>query len=151
MLAVPEQNAGLCVGSNESRVERDNPLPRPSGHIAFDAAQDMGGFLCCKRRVLAHVKLLINQHPQVILLRTALNTFSTQHLFVHRILVLCIILVSFAHAVLIYDKQHMRKMRLVYTEPLQSDRDTAILLLLLDLCSQKKKKRVGFILPMLGI
>lgn len=43
----------------------------------------------------------------------------------------------------------MRKMRLVYTEPLQSDRDTAILLLLLDLCSQKQ--RVGFILPMLGI
>ncbi|GAB0176555.1 hypothetical protein GRJ2_000120700 [Grus japonensis] len=38
----------------------------------------MVGFLGCKCALPAHVELLINQHPQVLLLRAALNTFSTQ-------------------------------------------------------------------------
>ena len=33
----------------------------------------MVGFLDCKRTLLAHVELLINQHPQVLLLRASLN------------------------------------------------------------------------------
>ena len=42
----------------------------------------MIGFLGCKHTLLAHVELLVNQHPQVLLLRAALNPFSTQPVFV---------------------------------------------------------------------
>ncbi|KAK4821092.1 hypothetical protein QYF61_013420 [Mycteria americana] len=44
--------------------------------------QDTVGFLGCKCTLPGHVELLINQHPQVILLRAALNPFSTQPVFV---------------------------------------------------------------------
>ncbi|KAK4824932.1 hypothetical protein QYF61_021552 [Mycteria americana] len=43
---------------------------------------DMVGFLGCKRTLAGHVELLINQHPQVLLLRAALNPFSAQPVFV---------------------------------------------------------------------
>jgi len=39
----PELDTGLQVGSHQSGVEGQNPLPRPAGHAAFDAAQDMAG------------------------------------------------------------------------------------------------------------
>ena len=70
------------MGSQESRVEGENPLPRPAGHASFDAAQDTVGFLGCKRTLPGHVELLVNQHPQGLLLRAALNSFSTQPVFV---------------------------------------------------------------------
>ncbi|PKU39851.1 hypothetical protein llap_9848 [Limosa lapponica baueri] len=77
VLRAPELDAVLQVGSHESGVEGQNHLPRPAGH-AFDVAQDAVGFLNCKRTLLAYVELLINQHPQVLLLRAALNPFTTQ-------------------------------------------------------------------------
>ncbi|KAK4824541.1 hypothetical protein QYF61_016145 [Mycteria americana] len=42
----------------------------------------MVGFLGCKRTLPGHVELLINQHPQVLLLRAALNPSSAQPVFV---------------------------------------------------------------------
>ncbi|KAK4818497.1 hypothetical protein QYF61_014227 [Mycteria americana] len=42
----------------------------------------MVGFLGCKWTLPGHVELLINQHPQVLLLRAALNPFSAQPVFV---------------------------------------------------------------------
>jgi len=65
-------------GSHESRVEGQNQLPQPAGHTSLDAAQDMVGFLGCKRTLLAHVELLIHQNPQVLLLRAALEPLSVQ-------------------------------------------------------------------------
>ncbi|KAK4827794.1 hypothetical protein QYF61_021747 [Mycteria americana] len=82
MLGAPELNAVLQVGSHKSRVEGENPPPRPAGHASFDAAQDTVGSLGCKRTLLGHVDLVINQQPQVLLLRSALNPFSTQAVFV---------------------------------------------------------------------
>ncbi|KAK4828770.1 hypothetical protein QYF61_000795 [Mycteria americana] len=82
MLGAPEVNVVLQVGSHESGVEGENHLPRPAGHASFDAAQDTVGLLGCKRMLPGHVELLINQHPQVLLLRAALNPFSTQPVFV---------------------------------------------------------------------
>ncbi|KAK4832092.1 hypothetical protein QYF61_020707 [Mycteria americana] len=82
MLGAPELNAVLRVGSHESGVEGENHLPRPAGPASFDAAQDTVGFLGCKHTLPGHVELLINQHPQVLLLRAALNPFSAQPLFV---------------------------------------------------------------------
>ena len=61
MLGAPE-DAGLQVGSHESGVKEQNPLPRPAGHASFDAAQDTVGFLGCKHTLLAHVELLIHQY-----------------------------------------------------------------------------------------
>jgi len=66
------------VGSHQSRVEGQNPLPRPAGHAAFDAAQDTVHFLGCKCTFLGHAEHLINQHPQVFLNRAALNPFIPQ-------------------------------------------------------------------------
>jgi len=48
MLGAPELDAGLQVGSHESRVEGQNPLPQPAGYASLDAAQDTVGFLGCK-------------------------------------------------------------------------------------------------------
>lgn len=53
---------GLC----ESRVEGQNPLPRPAGHTPSDAAQDSTGFLGCKHTLPAHVEFFTNHHPQVL-------------------------------------------------------------------------------------
>jgi len=75
VLRAPELDGGLQVGSNQSRVEGQNPLPHPAGHAAFDAARDTVGLLRCERTLLGHVELLVNQHPQV-LLRAALTLLS---------------------------------------------------------------------------
>ncbi|KAK4821962.1 hypothetical protein QYF61_004966 [Mycteria americana] len=82
MLGAPELDAALQVGSHKSGVEGQNHLPRPAGHAPFDAGQDTVGFLGCRRTLPGHVELLINQHPQVLLLRAALNPFSAQPVFV---------------------------------------------------------------------
>jgi len=70
------------VGSHQNGVERQDHLPQPAGHAAFDAAQDEVGLLGCERTLLGHVELLVNQYPQVLLLRSGLNPFSAQPVFV---------------------------------------------------------------------
>jgi len=82
MLGDQELDTRLEVGSHKSRVEGQNHLPRPAGHAAFDAAHDTVGFLDCKGTLPGHIELLVNQHPQVLYLRAALNPFSTQPVFV---------------------------------------------------------------------
>ena len=42
----------------------------------------MVGLLGCESTLLGHAKLLINQHPQVLLLRGALSPLSVQPVFV---------------------------------------------------------------------
>ncbi|PKU42653.1 hypothetical protein llap_7045 [Limosa lapponica baueri] len=89
MLGAPGLDTVRQVRSQESRVEGQNHLPRPVGHAAFDAAQDMVGFLGCRCALLAHVELLINQHPQALLLTVLLNSSSTQPVFVLGIAMSC--------------------------------------------------------------
>jgi len=36
VLRAPELDAGLQVGSHQSRAEGQNPLPQPAGHAAID-------------------------------------------------------------------------------------------------------------------
>jgi len=81
-LGAPGLDAGLQVGSDESGVKGQNPLPRPAGHAALDAAQGMVGFLDCKHTFPARVELLIQQYPQVLLLRAALEPLSGQPVLV---------------------------------------------------------------------
>jgi len=47
--------------------------PSPCAHAAGDAAQGTIGFLGCKHTPTGHVGLLVNQHPEVLLLRAALR------------------------------------------------------------------------------
>ena len=63
------------MGSHQSRVERQNPLPRHAGHTCFDAVQDMVGLLGCRCTLVAHVQFFIHQYPQVLLGRAAPNPF----------------------------------------------------------------------------
>jgi len=81
VLRAPELDTGLQVGSHQSGAEGQNPLPRPAGHTAFDAAQDTVGCLGCERTLLAHVQLFNHQYPQVLLGRAALNPFISQSVF----------------------------------------------------------------------
>jgi len=78
VLRAPELDTGLQVGSHQNEAEGQNPLPHPADHAACDAAQDMVGLLGCERTLPAHVELLVNQHPQVLLLRAALNPLILQ-------------------------------------------------------------------------
>jgi len=70
------------VESHQSRAEGQNPLPRPAGHAAGDAAQDMVGLLGCECTLLDHVQLLIHQYPQVLLVRAAHNPFIPQSVLI---------------------------------------------------------------------
>jgi len=55
VLRAPELDAGLQVGSHQSRAEGQNPLPRPAAHAASDAAQDAVGLLGCECTLSDHV------------------------------------------------------------------------------------------------
>ncbi|PKU41506.1 hypothetical protein llap_8184 [Limosa lapponica baueri] len=82
VLRTPELDTVLQVRSQKSRVEGQNHLPRPADPTSFDATQDVIDFLCCQYTLPTHVKLFIHKHSQVLLLRAALQPFSTQHVFV---------------------------------------------------------------------
>ena len=59
----------------------NNHLPRSNGCSTSGAAQYTVVFLGCKCTLWGHVEVFINQHPQVLLLRAALNPFSVQPAF----------------------------------------------------------------------
>lgn len=66
------------VSQEESR-EGDSS---PASHTSFDAVQDTVDFLGYKHTQPAHVGLLINQHPQIFLLRDTLSPLPAQPVFV---------------------------------------------------------------------
>ena len=82
MLQTTELDAGLQVRSHQSRVQGQNHLPQTAGHNSCDATQDTAGLLHCECTLLGHIELLINRHPQGLLLGAAFNPFSTQPAFV---------------------------------------------------------------------
>jgi len=69
VLRAPELDAGLQVGYHQSRAVGQNQ-------------QDTAGLLGCEHTLLGRVELLINQQPQVLLLTSAPNSFSTQPIFI---------------------------------------------------------------------
>lgn len=54
VLGVPHLDAVLHAWSDESWAEGQNHLPQPAGHASLDAAQNMTGFLGCKRTLSGH-------------------------------------------------------------------------------------------------
>ena len=78
MLGAPDLDVGLQVGPHKGRAEGDNHLPPPAAHSSLDAAQDAVGLLGCMCSLLAHVEHFMQQNPQVLLCRAALNEFFSQ-------------------------------------------------------------------------
>jgi len=70
VLRTPHLDAVLQV-SPHSRVEGQDCLPRPADHTAFDAGQDIVGFLGCEGTLLAHVQLPSTSTPQSFFNRAA--------------------------------------------------------------------------------
>ena len=60
VLRAPKLDAGLQVGSHQSGVAGQNPLPGAAGHASSDVAQDMVRFMGCESTLLGHVDLLLN-------------------------------------------------------------------------------------------
>jgi len=63
-------------GLTRAEQRGQNPLPRPTGHAAFDAAQGTLGFAGCKCTLPPHVQFYNHQYPQ-ILCRAVLNQIIT--------------------------------------------------------------------------
>jgi len=61
VLRTPELDTGLQVGSHQSGVEGQNPLPQTATHAAADAAQDTVGILGWECTLPGHVQLFIHQ------------------------------------------------------------------------------------------
>jgi len=78
-------DAGLQARSDQSGEEEKNDLPRPAGNTSFDAAQDTVVFLGCECTLPAQVQLFIDQYPQVLLGRAALNPFIPQPVLILQI------------------------------------------------------------------
>ena len=66
MLGPPELDAGLQVGSDESGVKGQNPLPRPAAHAALDAAQDTVGFPGCIKNTYTHINENLQSQLRII-------------------------------------------------------------------------------------
>lgn len=67
------------------RAGGQNHLSRPTGHTSLDVTQDTVDFLGFKCTLPTHVKSVINQHSQILLLRAVLNPFSAQSVSVLKI------------------------------------------------------------------
>lgn len=76
------ENTAVQVGSHESWVEGQNPIPRPPVHSPLEAVQDRTGILGCEHIPPAYVQLLVYQHTQFFLLRADHSSFCTQPVFV---------------------------------------------------------------------
>lgn len=70
----------LQVGSHKGRGAESSPLT--SCPCSFYAAQGVIHLLICKLTLTNRAENLIDQHPQILLLKTALNLFFTQPVFV---------------------------------------------------------------------
>jgi len=82
VLRAPELDAGLPGGSQQSRAEGRNPLPRPAAHSTGDAAQDTVVLLGCEHTLSGHVQLFVTQYAQVFLGRASLSPFIPQPVLV---------------------------------------------------------------------
>ena len=68
-LGAPDRDTVLQMGPHEGRLGKNNHLPVPAGHPFSDGAQDTICFPSCKNTLLAHIKFITHQDPQVLLCR----------------------------------------------------------------------------------
>lgn len=68
----------LQVRPHQHRVEGQDHLPHPAGHISFDADQYTVGFLGYDSTLLAPIQLAIHMYYQVIFSRDVLHPYIPQ-------------------------------------------------------------------------
>ncbi|KAJ7404970.1 hypothetical protein WISP_142284 [Willisornis vidua] len=61
IVGTPELDAVLQVESHKNRVEEENHLPGPVGHVPFDTAQDMLGFLGYLQSTIYTLQKLVSE------------------------------------------------------------------------------------------
>ena len=71
----PRPGHSTADGPSQGQSRCRQSPPSPSCHPSVDAAQDTVGRLGYKHTLLAHMKFVIYQDPQVLLGRMALNVF----------------------------------------------------------------------------
>ena len=76
VLRAPELDARLPGTSHQSGAEGHNPLPRSAAHAAGDAAQGLVGLLGCEYTLPGHIEFMVNQHPQLLLLRATPSSWA---------------------------------------------------------------------------
>ena len=82
ILMTPHLDALLQVRPHQYRVEGQNLLPCPTGHVSFKAVQDVNRFLGWEGTFLAHIQFATYQHPQVLFGRAMLYPFVPQTAFI---------------------------------------------------------------------
>ncbi|RMC15391.1 hypothetical protein DUI87_07582 [Hirundo rustica rustica] len=74
----PRAGCSSPGGISPERSRGQNSLPCPADHAAFDPAWDMVGFLGSECTLPGHIQSPTHQHPQVLLIRIALDLFIHQ-------------------------------------------------------------------------
>ncbi|KAK4811651.1 hypothetical protein QYF61_022744 [Mycteria americana] len=67
----PKLNTVFEVQPHQCRVQGDDHFPAPAGHTISDTSQDAICLLGHLGTLLAHIQLVVDQHPQVLFCRAA--------------------------------------------------------------------------------
>ncbi|KAK4828223.1 hypothetical protein QYF61_024718 [Mycteria americana] len=83
----PKLNTVFEVRPHQCRVQGHGHFPSPAGHTIPDTSQDAVGFLGHLGTLLAHVQPAVNQHPQVLFHRTAVQPLVPKSAALHGVVV----------------------------------------------------------------
>ncbi|KAK4832175.1 LOW QUALITY PROTEIN: hypothetical protein QYF61_020955 [Mycteria americana] len=83
----PKLNTVFEVQPHQCRVQGDVHFPSPAGHTIPDTSQDAIGLLGHLGTLLAHIQLVVNQHPQVLLCWAAFQPLSPKPVALHGVAV----------------------------------------------------------------
>ncbi|GAB0207267.1 hypothetical protein GRJ2_003192300 [Grus japonensis] len=83
----PNLNTVLKVWPHQCRVQGDNHFPTPAGHTVSDTSQDAICRLGHLGTLLAHIQLVVNQHPQVLFCRAAFQPLFPKPVVCHGVVV----------------------------------------------------------------
>ena len=83
----PKLNTGLQVQPHQCWVQGHDHLPTPAGHAVPDTSQDAIGLLGHLGTLPAHGQPAVNQHRQVLFLRTAFQPLLPKPVALHGVVV----------------------------------------------------------------
>ncbi|KAK4813829.1 hypothetical protein QYF61_001833 [Mycteria americana] len=78
-------NVSLVVGGPKLNTvfEGHDHFPSPAGHAIFDTSQDAIGFLGHRGTLLAHIQVVVSQHPQVLFCLAAFQPLFPKPVALH--------------------------------------------------------------------
>ncbi|KAK4825703.1 hypothetical protein QYF61_001526 [Mycteria americana] len=83
----PTLNTAFEVRPHQCRAQGHGHCPAPAGHTIADTSQDAVGFLGHLGTLPAHVQAAVDQHPQVLFLRAALQPLFPKPVALHGVAV----------------------------------------------------------------